>query len=547
MKTSKNTKSIELTRREMLKLSGLAVGGLAVGGAMIGPPLGNAHAQDGCDCEEICDSEQVTCTWGHPQESQQYSYFDQLDPFYPFRDPPATADPLNSTIPPLGKDEMRIIFMGSSIPNNLRKAQQMMSVFVEVGWDDATQKPLDHFIFDCGSGVCTNYNSMNVAFDRMDKVFLNHLHGDHMSDLTHIYCFGPSAGRYTPLYVWGPGPSGQESPPGSEKYYPNDGTKGFCEHLREACRWHSESFSFQQTSYTPDEPDNRTLVEKWGLPYEPSPVSDDPPNDGYAMVPIELDWENGGVAYDNKDTGVKITYFKVIHARRGSIGYKLEWTPPGIPGAKTLSMIYSSDTKPEELCIEQAKNEGKGVDVFIHEMIVPAQVWAMKFKHLSELPNPDSFLVQQLTMVQNSSHTPQGAFGYLLSQIEPRPRLTVATHFPVADDTVECAMNSVMEHCKVVQGRDPKPKEDAARITWSFDCMVITVSKDRILEQRGIVSDFEYSATALAIPPVPGVMNPAKYSDADGNGDPYAQLDRSTEIEPCDCDTGECRYREDGY
>ncbi len=148
-------------------------------------------------------------------------------------------------------------------------------------------------------------------------------------------------------------------------------------------------------------------------------------------------------------------------------------------------------------------------------------------------------------MVQNSSHTPQGAFGYILSQIEPRPRLTVATHFPVADDTVECAKKSVMEHCNIVQGRDPEPDEAAARITWSFDLMVITVSKDEILEQKGIVSDFEFSST---VQPVPGVRDiPAKYSDEDGVGDPYAQIDESTAIPPCDCETGACNYREDGY
>jgi ribonuclease Z len=185
------------------------------------------------------------------------------------------------------------------------------------------------------------------------------------------------------------------------------------------------------------------------------------------------------------------------------------------------------------------------VEVFIHEMIVPAQVWAMKATHMQELPPIDNRIVQQIQMVQNSSHTPQGAFGYLLSQIEPRPRLTVATHFPVSDDTVECAMKSVMQHCSVVQGRDPKPKEDAARITWSFDLMVITVSKDQILEQKGVVSDFEYNSMPQ---PVPGTRNiPAKYSDESGAGDPYAQLDRSTEIEPCDPDSGECNYRVDGY
>jgi ribonuclease Z len=539
---TKNSGSTELTRREMLKVSGLAVGGLAVGGAVSGPLAGSARAQEPpegatCDCPEG-----PTCRWDHPKKSERYTYFDQLPPFYPF------SGETGSTIPKLGKDQMRITFMGSSIPGNLRKKQQMMSVFVEVGWDEERQMPLDQFIFDCGSGVCTNYNAMNVGFGRMNKIFLNHLHGDHMSDLTHIYCFGPSADRLSPLYVWGPGPSGVLSPAwgnNPEQVYDNDGTKGFCEHLREACRWHTESFSFQQTSYTPyDPPDPKLLPENWGLPCDPIPVGDDPSNDGYAMIPIELDWQTGGIAYDNPYTGAKITFFKVIHARRGSLGYKLEWTPPGIPGAKTLSMIYSSDTKPEQLCVEHASNDDAGVDVFIHEMIVPAQVWAMKINHLPELPPADNPTVLQLQMVQNSSHTPQGAFGYLLSQIDPKPRLTVATHFPVSDDTVECAMNSVMQHCNVVQGRDPKPKEDAARITWSFDLMVITVSKDRVLEQRGVVSDFEFNFT---VQPVPGVRNPAKYRDESGNGNPYAQIDESTAIQPCDPTTGACNYRADGY
>jgi hypothetical protein len=62
MKTSKNTSSTGLTRREMLKLSGLAVGGLAFGGAMIGPSANNALAQDNtCDCADVCDLEKVGC------------------------------------------------------------------------------------------------------------------------------------------------------------------------------------------------------------------------------------------------------------------------------------------------------------------------------------------------------------------------------------------------------------------------------------------------------------------------------------------------------
>jgi len=69
-----------------------------------------------------------------------------------------------------------------------------------------------------------------------------------------------------------------------------------------------------------------------------------------------------------------------------------------------LSMVFSSDTRPEKISIEQAKN---GV------------------------------------ALQDSSHTPQGAFGYLLSQIEPRPQLKAAAQFPVSDDTVNCAIRRV--------------------------------------------------------------------------------------------------------
>jgi ribonuclease Z len=104
-------------------------------------------------------------------------------------------------------------------------------------------------------------------------------------------------------------------------------------------------------------------------------------------------------------------------------------------------------------------------------------------------------------------------------------------------------MKSVMEHCPdAYQGNEPQA---GTRITWSLDLMVISVSKDQILEQKGVVSDFNNAATAQPIPS--GSKNPAKYRDEAGNGDPYAQIDQSTAIEPCDCVTGECHYRADGY
>lgn len=462
------------------------------------------------------------------QTNAYYTYYENLPGFNP-----AT---------PLDPNEMRITFMGTMIPLPVRKAQAEMSVFVEVGWNPDPNdsyyhgRAVDQAVFDCGAGVSANYAAASVGFRRMDKVFVNHLHGDHMNDLTHIYTFGPSGDRKSPLYVFGSSPSGVESPAGSGKIY-NDGTSNFCAQAREVWRWHSESFSFQPTRYV-----GYKLPTKasWGLPVDPIPVGDDPPDDGYALVPIELDWTKyGGIAYSNNDTHVKISHYPVIHARKGSMGYKFEWTPPG--GSKPMTMIYSSDTKPESNSVTMACNGTNGVDVFIHEMVVPPDVWAYKQMGLLAPPATNDPLytnylaaVNQLTLVQDSSHTPQGAYGYLLSQIKPAPRLAVATHFPVSDDTVASAFKSVAAHCtNIVFGKD---------IVWSFDLMILRVYPDRIDQYRGVVSDFVFN------PPTQFLTNSfavPKYHDTNGVGDPYAQIDQTTAIPAVY--NGTTNYNSNGY
>jgi ribonuclease Z len=59
-------------------------------------------------------------------------------------------------------------------------------------------------LFDVGPGSGINYNTMQVPFSRMTKIFLTHLYTDHTSDPAWIYSFGPAGDRYTPLKVWGP-------------------------------------------------------------------------------------------------------------------------------------------------------------------------------------------------------------------------------------------------------------------------------------------------------------------------------------------------------
>jgi ribonuclease Z len=462
-----------------------------------------------------------------------YTYFQRLPAFNP--------------LTPMDSNEMRITFMGSMIPLPVRRDQAEMSVFVEVGWQpDATDatyhgRALDQFVLDCGAGVSANYAAASVNFRRMDKVFINHLHGDHMSDLCHIYCFGPGGDRWSPLFVFGQSPSGVPDPVTGMIY--DDGVNNFCAMARGAWRWHSESFSFQPTAYT-----NYTAPTKasWGLPVDPIPVSNDSTNDSYAMIPIQLDWTRiGGVAYSNNATGVKVSHYPVIHARKGSMGYKVEWKVPRT--TNVLTMIYSSDTKPETNSVNQACNGGKGVDVFVHEMVVPPDMWAWKSMGLSGPPSPSDGIVYsqwtnataELTRVQNSSHTPQGAYGYLLSQINPPPRLAVATHFPTADDTVASALSSVRSYCT------NNPVVFGQNMVWSFDLMVLRVYPDRIQQYRADVSDLAWSPMPQQPWGGSGGYYPPKYHDTNGVGDPFAQIDLSTQIPAVS--GGVTNYNPNGY
>jgi ribonuclease Z len=515
-KRSKRRISAALTRRDTLKLSGLALGSLAAGGVMSCGGSDKAHA--GQQCEDNACNYPVD-----PDTTQEYSYPTDLGTFT-LEDQPTLA-----------ADEMRITFLGTAFPP-MRKAQQMMSIFVEVGpWvpdpNGGFGKATDSFVFDCGAGALTNYNAMGIAASRMDKIFITHLHADHMSDLSAIYCFGPANDRRWPLYVWGQGPSGVPNPSGSGPLYYDDGTYAFCDNLRKAMRWHSESFSFLSTGLVDYPIPSR---DDWGLPSDPVPVGDDAANDGYGLVPIELDWTKYGdvpgdnVAYNNPTTKVKITHFPVIHTRKGSMGYKLEWNG--------LTLIYTSDTRPETHCIDQAHNNGNGVDVFIHEMILPPELLTMKnYPGLTAPPPPDTDpnfdkAVQNTANIEESSHTPQGAFGYLLSRIHPRPKLAVVAHFPVADDTVGCAMNSVLAHFPPDSGYPIKGRD----IIWSTDLMVLTVKKTGITQRMGVVSDYTFAPPQNVYPPES--QNPPKYPS------PTAQLDKSTLIEP-----GDDTYCENGY
>ena len=205
----------------------------------------------------------------------------------------------------LGKNEMRVIILGSGMPN-ARKSQASASILVELGNGDK-------FIFDCGSESVANLGALEIPYDWLDKVFITHLHQDHFADLLALWIGGWTGGRHGPLRVWGP--SGDK---------PELGTKAAIEGFRDSMLW--------------------DVTSRMG----------EVPSGGGEVQVNEFDYlAENKIVY--KENGVIIRSWPAVHAIDGSVSYSLEW--------KGMKFVFGGDTYPNKWFVKYAK----GADLAIHE------------------------------------------------------------------------------------------------------------------------------------------------------------------------------------
>ncbi len=109
------------------------------------------------------------------------------------------------TAPPI----IKVTLLGTGVPLTnatayVASGRVTAGLLVEAG--------TERMLFDCGAGVMNRLyqsggadpvNDPNIA---VDKVFLSHLHTDHMADLAALYSLGWLYRFDKPLRVWGPGP-----------------------------------------------------------------------------------------------------------------------------------------------------------------------------------------------------------------------------------------------------------------------------------------------------------------------------------------------------
>ena len=260
--------------------------------------------------------------------------------------------PKTETLQP---DEMRITFMGTS--PLIRPGQMGTSIYVELGNGKS-------FIFDFGPGSVSNYLAAGVPLNRLNDIFLTHLHWDHVASVPYAYTFGAWGGRWhEKLRIHGP--SGRT---------PELGTRYMMDRMKEMLTWHRENFE--------------TL----------------PTGQGFELDVQEFDYkDDGGIAY--QQDGVTIRHWQQSHVSDGASAYRLDWNG--------LSFVFTGDGRPNSRTIEFAK----GADLLVTE--IQPDIVATGSRAMGLLP-----LMGRATM--DMAHNPAYAAGYLYNQV--KPRLAMGTH-----------------------------------------------------------------------------------------------------------------------
>jgi ribonuclease Z len=246
--------------------------------------------------------------------------------------------------------EMRVTVLGSGNPWPTR-AQASASILVEIGNPEQ-----DIFLFDLGTGSITNYASLKLPVNALNKVFITHLHADHTGDMLTLSGSFSKVGRADgPVYVWGP--SGSE---------PRLGTKHFCEAIEEALAWNNAA---DKGAINPD---------------------------SMRIVISEFDYSKTQIVYEAN--GVKVTSFPVVHCISGAVGYRLDFAG--------LSFGFSGDTRPSWPLVRACED----VDLLIHECFPPAKA----------LATSSGLSIERANIAINAAHTsPKGA-GKVFRLVKPR-------------------------------------------------------------------------------------------------------------------------------
>lgn len=202
--------------------------------------------------------------------------------------------------PPPDQNEIRVTLLGTAGGPPVRVGVAGISTLVEAGGD--------RFLFDAGRGVMQRLVQAGRPMAGVSKLFLTHLHSDHVVDIPDLLLTPWStSARGVPLEVWGP-----------------EGTRDMMTHLERA-------FAFDI--------------------HMRRDVDEHTPAAGIQVVARDI--QEGTVYQGN---GVTIRAFLVDHGPiKPAYGYRVDF--------RGHSVCLSGDTRPSTSLVEACRK----VDVLIHE------------------------------------------------------------------------------------------------------------------------------------------------------------------------------------
>src|SRR5262249_10819691 len=222
----------------------------------------------------------------------------------------------------------------------------------------------EKLLFDCGRSITTAMVRLGINPADVTKVFVTHLHSDHVVSLPELYLFPWAQGRSVPLQVWGP-----------------EGTRTMMKHLQEA-------FEF-------DIHIRRDVDEKFS-------------SEGIKVIAADI---HQGVVYDAN--GVRVTAFYVDHGPvKPAFGYRVDY--------RGHSVVMSGDTKPSDKLVKYAK----GIDVLIHEVARPKDDPALIGPPDELLPGSGQTRGQAKIIADH--HTDAAEAGRVFQRV--KPKLAVFSH-----------------------------------------------------------------------------------------------------------------------
>jgi ribonuclease Z len=205
-------------------------------------------------------------------------------------------------------DTLKVVLLGTGVGPPVNLQQYGASILVEAGGQ--------RFLFDCGRGATLRLAQAGVPLGTITRVFLTHLHSDHVVQLPDLLLTGWAGGqRAVPLEVWGP-----------------VGTRAMMTHLQEAF-----AFDIQMRR----------------------DIDEHVPAAGITVVSHEVSADS--VVFS--EHGATVTAFAVDHGPvQPAFGYRIDYAGH--------SVVLSGDTRVSENLVRHAQ----GVDVLVHEVIDPQAI-----------------------------------------------------------------------------------------------------------------------------------------------------------------------------